>query len=227
MDSFLTWQFNSKVWHYISSCILISSVLLLTTPFHLYPKVIPSCIIELVCFLPPFLSISLSVLLSSSSLSRGGGKYVPRAILVDLEPGTMDSVRSGPFGQIFRPDNFVFGGCLKDISHAPFWFKEKCYSLECLKTLTFSFRSEWCWKQLGQGSLHRGSWAGGLSPGCGPQRIRELWLPAGFPAHPLTWWRNWIWYGNPAHQQNPRRVPRPYYEHLQCGAFPQGNISLW
>ncbi|KAG5854138.1 hypothetical protein ANANG_G00034380 [Anguilla anguilla] len=37
------------------------------------------------------------------------GKFVPRAILVDLEPGTMDSVRSGPFGQIFRPDNFVFG----------------------------------------------------------------------------------------------------------------------
>ncbi len=38
-----------------------------------------------------------------------GGKYVPRAILLDLEPGTMDSVRSGPYGQIFRPDNFVFG----------------------------------------------------------------------------------------------------------------------
>merc|ERR550514_2612878 len=28
---------------------------------------------------------------------------------MDLEPGTMDSVRAGPFGQIFRPDNFVFG----------------------------------------------------------------------------------------------------------------------
>ena len=36
-------------------------------------------------------------------------KYVPRAILVDLEPGTMDSVRSGPLGSLFRPDNFVFG----------------------------------------------------------------------------------------------------------------------
>jgi len=36
-------------------------------------------------------------------------KYVPRAVLVDLEPGTMDSVRSGPFGQLFRPDNFIFG----------------------------------------------------------------------------------------------------------------------
>ena len=38
-----------------------------------------------------------------------GGKYVPRGVLVDLEPGTMDSVRSGPFGQLFNPDNFVFG----------------------------------------------------------------------------------------------------------------------
>lgn len=36
-------------------------------------------------------------------------KYVPRAILVDLEPGTMDSVRSGPIGKMFRPDNFIFG----------------------------------------------------------------------------------------------------------------------
>ncbi|KAL4205532.1 hypothetical protein AMTRI_Chr01g115050 [Amborella trichopoda] len=27
---------------------------------------------------------------------------------MDLEPGTMDSVRSGPYGQIFRADNFVF-----------------------------------------------------------------------------------------------------------------------
>ena len=38
-----------------------------------------------------------------------GGKYVPRAVLVDLEPGTMDSVRAGPYGNLFRPDNFVFG----------------------------------------------------------------------------------------------------------------------
>jgi len=39
----------------------------------------------------------------------GGSKYVPRAVLVDLEPGTMDSVRSDPFGALFRPDSFVFG----------------------------------------------------------------------------------------------------------------------
>ncbi|KAK1260830.1 hypothetical protein QJS04_geneDACA001992 [Acorus gramineus] len=38
-----------------------------------------------------------------------GGRYVPRAVLMDLEPGTMDSLRTGPYGAIFRPDNFVFG----------------------------------------------------------------------------------------------------------------------
>ncbi|CAF4682820.1 unnamed protein product [Rotaria sp. Silwood1] len=38
-----------------------------------------------------------------------GGKYVPRAVLVDLESGIMDSVRSSQFGQLFRPDNFIFG----------------------------------------------------------------------------------------------------------------------
>ncbi|XP_078507959.1 tubulin beta-1 chain [Lissotriton helveticus] len=36
-------------------------------------------------------------------------KYVPRAILVDLEPGTMDSLRSSRIGTLFRPDNFIHG----------------------------------------------------------------------------------------------------------------------
>ena len=34
---------------------------------------------------------------------------MPRAVLVDLEPGTMDSIRSGVLGDLFRPDNLVFG----------------------------------------------------------------------------------------------------------------------
>mmetsp|Transcript_13093 Transcript_13093/g.15521 ORF Transcript_13093/g.15521 Transcript_13093/m.15521 type:complete len:398 (+) Transcript_13093:81-1274(+) len=38
-----------------------------------------------------------------------GGRYVPRAVLMDLEPGTMDSVRAGKNGGLFKPDNFVFG----------------------------------------------------------------------------------------------------------------------
>ncbi|CAI9577948.1 unnamed protein product [Staurois parvus] len=36
-------------------------------------------------------------------------KYVPRAVLVDLEPGTMDSLRSSAIGPLFRPDSFIHG----------------------------------------------------------------------------------------------------------------------
>ena len=36
-------------------------------------------------------------------------KYVPRAVLFDLESGTMDSLRAAPYGEIFQPDNYVFG----------------------------------------------------------------------------------------------------------------------
>lgn len=53
----------------------------------------------------PRLSLPRRLLLATAP----AGRYVPRAILMDLEPGTMDSVRSGPYGQVFRPDNFVFG----------------------------------------------------------------------------------------------------------------------
>ncbi|XP_046842319.1 tubulin beta chain-like [Xenia sp. Carnegie-2017] len=38
-----------------------------------------------------------------------GGNYVPRGVLLDLEPGALDVVRAGPYGKIFKPDNFLFG----------------------------------------------------------------------------------------------------------------------
>ena len=37
-----------------------------------------------------------------------GRRYVPRAILLDMEPGTMNNVRAVPAGQLLRPDNCVF-----------------------------------------------------------------------------------------------------------------------
>ena len=40
---------------------------------------------------------------------EGRYRYVPRDVLTDLEPGTMDAIRAVPYGGLFRPDNFVFG----------------------------------------------------------------------------------------------------------------------
>jgi tubulin beta len=38
-----------------------------------------------------------------------GGKYFWRAIFIDLEPGTIKSICAGPFGLLFRTENFFFG----------------------------------------------------------------------------------------------------------------------
>ncbi len=39
----------------------------------------------------------------------GADRFVPRAVLVDLEPGTLDVIKASPMGTMFKPDNFVFG----------------------------------------------------------------------------------------------------------------------
>eukprot|EP00004_Rigifila_ramosa_P003847 TRINITY_DN1410_c0_g1_i1.p1 TRINITY_DN1410_c0_g1~~TRINITY_DN1410_c0_g1_i1.p1 ORF type:complete len:468 (+),score=110.51 TRINITY_DN1410_c0_g1_i1:73-1404(+) len=41
--------------------------------------------------------------------AASSGKYVPRSVLVDLEPGALDAIRSSTYGGLFRPDNLVFG----------------------------------------------------------------------------------------------------------------------
>ena len=63
---------------------------------------------------------------------------MPRAVLVDLEPGTMDSIRSGPYGKIFRPDNFVYGqsgaGQLNNVLNSEKAFKGK-YCFVCVLSI--------------------------------------------------------------------------------------------
>ena len=45
-------------------------------------------------------------------ISNEGSKvrYVPRALLIDLEPGVLDSIRgSHQMGTLFKPDNYIHG----------------------------------------------------------------------------------------------------------------------
>ena len=94
-----------------------------------------------------------------------GGKYVPRAVLVDLEPGTMDSVRSEPFGQIFRPNNFVFGQSGAGNNWAKRHYTEGW--LSCTATMSWFVLSRFCvsvlvdtfkFAQLKLGNTRSGFW---------------------------------------------------------------------
>jgi len=52
---------------------------------------------------------SIDVYFRPSDSDIMAAKWVPRGILVDLEPGTMDVIKASASGGIFRPDNMVFG----------------------------------------------------------------------------------------------------------------------
>ena len=37
------------------------------------------------------------------------GKYVPRSVLIDLEPTVVDQVRTGTYKHLFNPENVISG----------------------------------------------------------------------------------------------------------------------
>jgi tubulin beta len=51
----------------------------------------------------------IDVYYRGTSDERQTCKWVPRAVLVDLEPGTMDVIKAQPLGPAFKPDNLCFG----------------------------------------------------------------------------------------------------------------------
>lgn len=44
-----------------------------------------------------------------AALMAGNGKYVPRSVYVDLEPSVLDEVRTGPYRQLFHPEQLISG----------------------------------------------------------------------------------------------------------------------
>jgi len=51
----------------------------------------------------------VDVYFRGTSEERMTCKWVPRAVLVDLEPGTMDVIKASSLGPAFKPDNMCFG----------------------------------------------------------------------------------------------------------------------
>lgn len=39
----------------------------------------------------------------------GSGKYVPRSLYIDLEPGAIDDVKTGPYRSLFHPETMISG----------------------------------------------------------------------------------------------------------------------
>ena len=96
---------------------------------------------------------------------------MPRAILLDLEPGTMDSVRAGPYGQIFRPDNFVFGQSGAGNNWAKGYYTEGAELVDILLDVTRK-ETEVCDCLQGYQMVH--ALGGGTGSGLGTLMINKV-----------------------------------------------------
>merc|ERR1711981_844600 len=52
---------------------------------------------------------NIDVYFRGTTEEKKNAKWIPRAVLVDLEPGTMDVIKASSIGPVFKPDNMVFG----------------------------------------------------------------------------------------------------------------------
>ncbi|KAI8086108.1 tubulin beta-1 chain [Halteromyces radiatus] len=101
------------------------------------------------------------------------GKYVPRSILVDLEPAVLDTIRSSEYGGLFRPDNYVSGQSGAGNSWARGYYTE---GAELVETVLDVIRKEAEHADCLQGFQMSHSLGGGTGSGLGSlllSKIRE------------------------------------------------------
>merc|ERR1719419_1806522 len=57
-------------------------------------------------------------------------RWVPRACIIDLEPGTVDVIKGSSVGTLFKPDNFVFGASGAGNNWAKGYYTQGCHLIE-------------------------------------------------------------------------------------------------
>ncbi len=101
----------------------------------------------------------------------GADRFVPRAVLVDLEPGTLDVIKASPVGTMFKPDNFVFGSSGAGNNWAKGHYRE---GAELLDSVLDAIRREVESCESLQGFVLFHSLGGGTGSGLGTLILNKL-----------------------------------------------------
>ena len=137
----------------------------------------------------------------------GTMRFVPRACLVDLEPGIMDVIKASPMGALFKPDNMCFGASGAGNN----WYAQIKWHI--------IHRSNMYINTQGQRSLHWRRRIDWRSSRHYPQRDWKLWLPSGLSIDAIDWRWHRQWNGHFSIAENQGQLPRQDHCHVQCVSF--------
>ncbi|KAK1365471.1 hypothetical protein POM88_041032 [Heracleum sosnowskyi] len=110
---------------------------------------------------------------------------------MDLEPGTMDSLRSGPYGQIFRPDDFVFGQSGAGNNWAKGHYTEGAELIDSVLDVVRK-EAENCDRLQGFQVCH--SLGGGTGSGMGQLRWKVLYISKRWSIYTVDDNRSWFFF---------------------------------
>ena len=117
------------------------------------------------------------------------GRHIPRAVLVDLDPGSIDNIRSGNMSKIFSPEAFVNGKCSTGNNWAKGYYGSGAILIDQIMDQIHKLAEE-C--DLLQGFQYTRSISGGTGSGLGSLILETLGeeypalIHADFPVFPAA-----------------------------------------
>lgn len=98
-------------------------------------------------------------------------RFVPRSVLVDLEPGVINNIKASPLGSMFHPDNFVYGQAGAGNNWAKGYYTE---GAELVQTVMDVVRKEAEACEVLQGFQLSHSLGGGTGSGLGTLLVTKI-----------------------------------------------------
>ncbi len=100
-----------------------------------------------------------------------GSRFVPRSVMIDLEPGVADSIQASAYGRVFNPENIVTGTNGAGNCWATGFYSEGAEIIDSVLERTRKL-AEGCDSMEGFILTH--SMGGGTGSGLGARVIKEL-----------------------------------------------------
>lgn len=132
----------------------------------------------------------------------------------------MDSVRAGPFGQIFRPDNFVFGQSGAGNNWAKGHYTEGAELVDSVLDVV-----RYVWGQIRTSIFKMSQRMVIIECFRLQKRSWKLRLLTRFPADALSGWWYRIRYGHLTYFQDQRRIPWQNHEYLLRRSIAKSNYA--
>lgn len=132
----------------------------------------------------------------------------------------MDSIKSGPYGALFRPDNFVFGQSGAGNNWAKGHYTEGAELVDAVLDVVRKESENCDCMQVRSPNVRR------LMLFLFSLVKHVILITLGVSTNPFTRWRDWFWFRNATYIKNSRRISRQNNEYVFSYAVTKSKFCI-